>query len=105
MKRLLLVGALMCASVSAFAAEGGFRAEATLASAATKKEATISGAKWTCENDRCTGVGDRRTLDSFLKECRKVAKEFGELTSYASRGRTMSKSQLASCNKAVGAAE
>lgn len=101
MKRLLQVGALMCASASVFAADG-FRAEATLAGAATKTEATISGAKWTCESDRCVGVGDRRTLDSFLKECRKVAKELGALSSYSSRGRTMSKSQLASCNKAVG---
>jgi hypothetical protein len=89
------------------AAAPSYLAQATLAtpvSAATEME--ISGVIWRCEADQCEGKGDRRgSLDSYMKECRKVAETLGKLTSYSSRGRTMSARDVQNCNKLAGKAE
>ena len=86
------------------AAAPSYTAQATLATpvkAATETE--ISGVTWRCEADQCEGKGDRRgSLDSYMKECRKVAEALGELSSYTSRGRTMSKRDVQNCNKLAG---
>ena len=89
------------------AAAPSYLAQATLATpvkAATETE--ISGVTWRCEGDQCEGKGDRRgSLDSYMKECRKVAEALGELSAYTSRGRTMSKRDIQNCNKLAGKAE
>lgn len=85
------------------AASGPFQAEATLATAvpsATDKD--VDGVSWHCEGDKCVGKAERRnSLDSYMKECRKVAAALGKLTRYSSRGREMSASDLANCNRAA----
>ncbi len=89
------------------AASPAYTAQATLVTpVSTPSETEISGVKWRCEGDQCEGKGDRRgSLDSYMKECRKVAEALGELSGYSSRGRAMSKRDVQSCNKLAGKAE
>jgi hypothetical protein len=89
------------------AASPAYTAQATLVTpVSAPSEMEISGVKWRCEGDQCEGKGDRRgSLDSYMKECRKVAEALGELSGYSSRGRTMSKRDVQSCNKLAGKAE
>ena len=85
---------------TAAAAAGPYQAEATLATAvqsATDKD--VDGVTWHCEGDKCVGKADRRSsLDSYMKECRKVAAGLGKLTRFYSRGREMHGSDLKNCN-------
>lgn len=85
------------------AAPGPYQAEATLATAvqsATDKD--VDGVTWHCEGDTCVGKAERRnSLDSYMKECRKVAGALGKLTRFYSRGREMSASDLENCNRAA----
>jgi hypothetical protein len=89
--------------VAGAASGGPYQAEATLASAvqsATDKD--VDGVTWHCEGDKCVGKAARRnSLDSYMKECRKVAAALGKLTRYSSRGREMSAPDLANCNRAA----
>ena len=88
------------------AAAPAYIAQATLVTpVASTSETEIAGVKWRCERDQCEGKGERRTMDSYMKECRKVAETLGKLTSYASRGRDMSPRDVQSCNKLAGEAE
>lgn len=89
------------------AASPAYTAEATLVTpVAAASEIEVSGVTWHCDGDKCAGKGDRRgSLDSYMKECRKVAEALGELSSYSSRGRTMSKRDVQNCNKLAGKAE
>ena len=79
------------AIVPAAAAADGYRAEATLATpvqAATEKD--VDGVTWRCEHDKCFGKAEKRaSLDSYMKECRKVSAGLGKLTRFYSRGREM----------------
>jgi hypothetical protein len=88
---------------TATAAAGPYQAEATLATAvqsATDKD--VDGVTWHCEGDKCVGKAERRnSLDSYMKECRKVAGALGKLTRFYSRGREMSSQDLQSCNRAA----
>lgn len=88
------------------AAAPAYTARATLVTpVAAPSETEISGVKWRCEGDQCEAKGDRRgSLDSYMKECRKVAEALGELSAYTSRGRTMSKRDVQNCNKLAGKA-
>jgi hypothetical protein len=85
---------------AAAAANGPYRAEATLATpvqSATEKE--VDGVTWRCEGDKCIGKAEKRaSLDSYMKECRKVAAGLGKLTRFYSRGREMHGSDLKNCN-------
>ena len=78
-------------------------AGATLATAvqsATDKD--VDGVTWHCEGDKCVGKAERRSsLDSYMKECRKVAGALGKLTRFYSRGREMSSQDLENCNRAA----
>ena len=88
------------------AAAPAFVAQATLVTpVASPSETEVAGVKWRCEGDQCEGRGERRNMDSYMKECRKVAEALGELSSYTSRGRTMSARDVKSCNKLAGKAE
>ena len=69
----------------------------------TPSETEVAGIKWRCDGDQCEGKGNRQgNMDSYMKECRKVAEALGELSSYSSRGRTMSKRDVENCNKLAG---
>jgi hypothetical protein len=85
------------------AGSGTYHAEATLATAvpsATEKD--VGGVKWTCEGDKCVGKAERySSLDSYMKECRKVSAGLGKLTRFYSRGREMTGGDLKSCNTAA----
>lgn len=96
-----LAAILLCASAGSMAAAPPFSGEATLAKAvAAPSEHTIDGVTWRCEGTKCSGRADRRsTLDSQVKECRKVAAALGELTAYTSRGREMTKGSVDTCNR------
>ena len=73
------------------AAAPAYLAQATLVTpVASPSETEVAGVKWRCEGDQCEGRGERRSMDSYMKECRKVAEALGELSSYTSRGRTFS---------------
>ena len=102
-KRFLLsvAAVLMCASAGSMAAAPPFSGEATLAKAvAAPSEHQVDGVTWKCEGNKCKGTADRRsTLDSQVKECRKVAEALGELTGYTSRGREMTKGSVDTCNR------
>ena len=78
-----------------------FRGEAKLAAPApSPTTATVGEATWRCEGEFCVGTSERRVgLDSHMKECRKVAQAVGPLVAYSSRGRTMTASNVATCNK------
>ena len=92
----LAVSALAPAA-SAASSAGPYYAEASLA---TDRE--VDGVKWTCEGDKCVGKAERRSsLDSYMKECRKVAANLGKLTRFFSRGREMSARDLDNCNRAA----
>ena len=99
------MGLVASAIVPAAGAAAGapYQAEATLAtpvpSAADKD---VDGVTWHCEGDKCVGKAERRnSLDSYMKECRKVAATLGKLTRFYSRGREMSRSELENCNRAA----
>jgi hypothetical protein len=85
------------------AGSGTYHAEATLATAvASATEKDVGGVKWTCEGDKCIGKAERySSLDSYMKECRKVAAGLGKLTRFYSRGREMTGGDLKSCNSAA----
>lgn len=93
------------AATAAAAAPGAFRAEAKLATAVSApKDVTINGVAWHCEGDACVGAAERfATLDSPVRECKKVAAELGAFTAYSTRGRELSGGTLKVCNDAVAA--
>jgi len=93
--------AAMCASAVSMAGAPPFSGEATLAKAVpAASEVQVDGVTWKCEANKCVGRADRRsTLDSQIKECRKVAEALGELTGYTSRGREMTKGSIETCNR------
>jgi hypothetical protein len=97
-----VIAAAVFASGAASAAPATFHGKATLANPASGvKEATVSGVAWRCEGGECAAVAERySTLDSQMKECRKVVAALGPVASYQSRGREMSKGNLAVCNRA-----
>jgi hypothetical protein len=106
-KSMTLIAVAVCMiglSGAAVAAGGGaYRAQASLAQAVqTATDKDVDGVSWHCEGDQCVGKAERRSsLDSYMKECRKVAAALGKLTAFSSRGRQMSKGDLASCNRAA----
>ena len=111
MRMLVMASAVaactLAMSTLVLAASPAYTAQAVLATpVSTPSEIEVAGVKWRCEGDQCEGKGDRRgSLDSYMKECRKVAEALGELSAYTSRGREMSKRDIQSCNKAAGKAE
>ena len=95
-----IAAAAVFVSGSAFAAPVSFRGEATLAKPVSAPvDATVSGVAWHCEADKCVGQADRYvSLDSSVKECRKVADALGPLATYASRGHALTQGSLTACN-------
>jgi hypothetical protein len=89
------------ASAAAWSASPAFSGDAVLAKpVAAPADQVIDGVTWHCEGAKCIGKAERRsTLDSQMKECRRVAAALGELLDYSSRGRPMSKNAVETCNK------
>jgi hypothetical protein len=99
-----LIGLYAGAMAPATSAAGApYEAQATLATpvpSATDKE--VDGVNWHCEGDKCVGKAERRSsLDSYMKECRKVSAGLGKLTRFYSRGREMIGGDLQNCNRAA----
>ena len=98
-----LAASCIVPAATAASTAGPYHAEATLATAvqaATDKD--VDGVTWRCEGETCVGKADRRdSLDSYMKECRKVAAALGKLTRFYSRGRQMSERDLNNCNRAA----
>ena len=90
-------------AAAAASAAGPYYAEATLATAApSAADKDVGGVQWRCEGEKCVGKADRHSsLDSYMKECRKVAAGLGKLTRFYSRGREMSQRDLDNCNRAA----
>lgn len=88
---------------TAGAAGAAYQAEATLATAVqSAADKDVDGVTWHCEGDKCVGKAERRnSLDSYMKECRKVVGALGKLTRFYSRGREMSPGDLENCNRAA----
>ncbi len=88
---------------SAASGPGPYHAEATLATAVQSAgDKAVDGVNWHCEGDKCVGKAERRSsLDSCMKECRKVAAVLGKLTRFYSRGREMDQRDLNTCNRAA----
>jgi hypothetical protein len=107
MLKLTIVCAMGLGTVAvvpaATAAGGAYHAEATLATAvASATEKDVDGVTWRCEGDKCIGKADKHSsLDSYMKECRKVSGSLGKLTRFYSRGREMTGGDLKSCNNAA----
>ena len=98
--------AVAAAGAFLFAAQANaatvFRSEAKLASpAAQPATATISGANWHCEAAACVGERALPTIDSPMRECRKVAAQFGALAAFASDGQKFDAGDLKACNVAA----
>jgi hypothetical protein len=97
------LGASAIVPAAAAAGSGSYRAEATLATpVASATEKDVGGVTWRCEGDKCIGKAERySSLDSYMKECRKVSAGLGKLTRFYSRGREMTGGDLKNCNNAA----
>ena len=97
------LGASAIVPAALAAGSGPYRAEATLATpVASATEKDVGGVTWRCEGDKCFGKAERySSLDSYMKECRKVSAGLGKLTRFYSRGREMHGSDLKNCNSAA----
>jgi hypothetical protein len=98
----LCAGAVVPAAGIA-ASAGPYHAEATLATAAqSPADKDVDGVTWHCEGEKCVGKAERHnSLDSYMKECRKVSAALGKLTRFYSRGIEMSARDLENCNRAA----
>jgi len=106
-KHWVLSGLAVCGiSVvgTTFAANQGYSGTATLAApVAAPAELVVDGVTWRCEGDKCVGTAENRTsLNSFIKDCRKVAEAVGPLLAYSGKGRTATKGEIGTCNRLAG---
>lgn len=101
--RIAVAGAVLAlaAGGAALAQAPAYQASATLVTpASTPVSATVNGAAWSCAGADCTAMAARySTLDSVMKECRKVSAAVGPLASYQARGRVLSAGNVSACNK------
>ena len=108
MRKQLVLSALAVCGMSlmgsAFAANQGYSGIATLANpVAGPAELVVEGVTWRCEADKCVGTAEQRSsLNSFIKDCRKVAEAVGPLVAYTGKGRTATKSEISTCNRLAG---
>jgi hypothetical protein len=108
MRKHFVLSALVVAAMSfagaGFAASPSFTRTATLVNAvANPAETVVEGVTWNCEGDKCVGRADNRTsLNSFIKDCRKVAEAVGPLAGYSAKGRAATKGEISTCNRLAG---
>lgn len=98
---LPIVAAAAALLIAAPASAAGYSANAKLRTPVSTPTKTVVGdIEWSCESDTCKGVSERRaSLDSLMKECRKVSTAIGPLAAYNSRGRVMTERNVAACNR------
>lgn len=84
--------------------ENAFSGQVTLVNAvAAPAELVVEGVKWRCEGDKCVGTAERRsTLNSFIKDCRKVSAAVGPVAAYEARGRAATRGEISTCNRLAG---
>src|SRR5215471_7828429 len=79
-----------------------YRSEAKLAAPATQPVSTvIADASWRCDGEACVGERAHASLDNPMKQCRKVAAQFGTLAAFATDGQKFDAGDLKSCNVAA----
>lgn len=93
----------LAASTAFAASPGDFRGAARLVTPVSAPvEARVAGVSWRCAADGCVGLARRyNTLDTPVRECRRVAARFGPVSAYASRGERLSRAGLVFCNRAA----
>ena len=106
-KHLVLSAAAVCAMSmmgTAFAASQEYSGSVILAKpVAAPAELVVEGVTWRCEGDKCVGTAERRSsLNSFIKDCRKVAEAVGPLVAYTGKGRSATKGEISTCNRLAG---
>ena len=99
-----LIVCVMSSSSGAWAATSAFVGAATLVNAvAAAQELQVEGVIWHCTGDSCVGKAETRSsLNSFVKDCRKVAEIVGPLAAYTGNGRTATKGEIRACNRLAG---
>jgi hypothetical protein len=108
MRKHMVLGALAAAAMglagTVVAAGIGFTGTATLVNAvASPTQKVVDGVTWDCEGNTCVGRAETRsTLNSFIKDCRKVAEAVGPLAGYTAKGRNATKGEINTCNRLAG---
>lgn len=100
----LLAAATAGALLFAAQAQAGvvYRSEAKLTAPVTQPlTAVISRANWRCDGEACVGERAMPNLDSPMRECRKVAAQFGTLAAFSSEGVKLGSGDLKACNTAA----
>ena len=92
------IGAAGLAAPTAHAAEGGAFYRAELAQPASASTVVAGGLAWRCEGSACSAAKST-SRDAIV--CAKLAKEVGQLTSFASRRGALEDADLARCNGAA----
>jgi hypothetical protein len=107
MRKQVIFGALTACALmvsGAASASAPFAGQATLVNAvAAPAELVVEGVTWRCEGDTCVGRAENRSsLNSFIKDCRKVAEAVGPLTAFVGKGRSATKGEISTCNRLAG---
>lgn len=68
---------------------------AMLAEPAGDDRAVAGGVAWACKGNMCVAA---KGTSRPMRICRGLAREFGEITSFTAKGKTLSAEKLAKCN-------
>ncbi|MEM6858014.1 MAG: hypothetical protein AAF559_09090 [Pseudomonadota bacterium] len=68
---------------------------ATLAAPADEDRAVAGGVAWACKDNTCVAA---KGTSRPVRICRGLAREFGEITSFVTKGEELEESKLAKCN-------
>lgn len=93
---IVVIAAGAFAASSARAAESGAFYRAELAQPASAPTVVAAGLAWRCEGSACSAAKST-SRDAIV--CAKLAKEVGQLTSFASRKGPLESTDLARCNQ------
>ncbi|MEM1149614.1 MAG: hypothetical protein AAGI03_03540 [Pseudomonadota bacterium] len=98
MIRTALIGA--CALTLAAPALAGTAFTANLAEPVSERVTFVANsAVWVCEGETCVAELDRRS--PTVRSCKQVAKEIGELATFASERGALDEGELERCNEAA----
>ncbi len=86
---------MLTAPAPALAASSGPYYVAELAAPASEARTVASGVAWFCEGTTCKAA---KGTSRPLRICRGLSREFGEVTSFSSKGETLAEDKLAKCN-------
>ncbi|MEO0589057.1 MAG: hypothetical protein AAFY81_08215 [Pseudomonadota bacterium] len=68
---------------------------ATLAAPAEDDRAVAGGVAWACQDNTCVAA---KGTSRPVRICRGLAREFGEITSFTTKGEALDEASLAKCN-------